>query len=104
MISWLSGKPSLSNDSATLAQSQAERARQDTAQECEDLRRELALVEAQINGWLGEDASAASRALCNRRVCDRRVCDRRACDRRFRPYRASVRVRPTYFARDAVLR
>ena len=46
-------------DAATLAQSQAERARQDAARECEDLRRELALVEAQINGWLGEDASAA---------------------------------------------
>jgi hypothetical protein len=46
-------------DAATLAQSQAERARRDAAQECEDLRRELSLVEAQLSGWLGEDASAA---------------------------------------------
>jgi Uncharacterized protein conserved in bacteria (DUF2325) len=44
---------------ATLAQSQAERARQDAVQECEDLRRELALVEVEINGWLEQDASAA---------------------------------------------
>ncbi len=46
-------------EAATLAQAQAERARQDAAQECEDLRRELALVEVEINGWLGQDASAA---------------------------------------------
>jgi Uncharacterized protein conserved in bacteria (DUF2325) len=46
-------------ESSTLSQSQAERSRQDASQECEDLRRELALVEAQLNGWLGEDASAA---------------------------------------------
>jgi hypothetical protein len=46
-------------EQAALAQSQAERARQDTTQECEDLRRELALVEVEINGWLGQDASAA---------------------------------------------
>ncbi len=46
-------------DAATLAQSQAERVRQDAARECEALRRELALAEVQINGWLGEDASAA---------------------------------------------
>jgi hypothetical protein len=45
-------------EQATLAQSQAERARQDTTQACEDLRRELALVEIEINGWLGQDASA----------------------------------------------
>jgi hypothetical protein len=45
-------------ESANLAQSQAERARQDAARECEDLRRELALVEIEINGRLG-DASAA---------------------------------------------
>ena len=44
---------------ATVAQSQAERARHDAARECEDLRRELMLVEAQLSGWLGEDASAA---------------------------------------------
>jgi hypothetical protein len=46
-------------DSAMRAQSQAERARADAAQECEDLRRELALVEVEINGWIGEEASAA---------------------------------------------
>jgi hypothetical protein len=46
-------------ESATLAQSQAERARADAAHECDDLRRELALVEVEINGWLGEEASAA---------------------------------------------
>jgi len=46
-------------ESATLAQSQAERARQDAARECEDMRRELALVDIEINGRLGQDASAA---------------------------------------------
>jgi hypothetical protein len=46
-------------ESSTSAQSQAERARQDAARECEALRHELALAEAQISGWLGEDASAA---------------------------------------------
>jgi Uncharacterized protein conserved in bacteria (DUF2325) len=46
-------------EAATLAQSQAERARQDDARECEDLRRELTVVEVEINGWLGQDASAA---------------------------------------------
>jgi hypothetical protein len=46
-------------EAATLAQTQAERARQDAAREGEDLRRELALVEVEINGWLGQDASAA---------------------------------------------
>lgn len=46
-------------ESATLAQSRAERARQDAAQECEDLRRELAAVEIEINARFGQDASAA---------------------------------------------
>jgi hypothetical protein len=46
-------------EAATLAQSQAERARQDAARECEELRRELALVEVEISGWLGEAATAA---------------------------------------------
>jgi hypothetical protein len=45
-------------DAAILAQSHADRARQEAAQECEGMRRELALAEAQITGWLGEDASA----------------------------------------------
>ena len=42
-------------DAAILAQSQADRARQEAAQECEEMRRELALAEAQIAAWLGED-------------------------------------------------
>jgi hypothetical protein len=46
-------------EAATLAQSEAERARQDAARECDELRRELASVEAEVNGWLGEEASAA---------------------------------------------
>jgi hypothetical protein len=46
-------------EAATLAQSQAERARQDAARECEELRRELAVAEVEISGWLGEAASAA---------------------------------------------
>src|SRR5215467_8222322 len=46
-------------ESAILAQSQAERARQDAARECEDMRRELALVDIEINGRLGQDASTA---------------------------------------------
>jgi Uncharacterized protein conserved in bacteria (DUF2325) len=46
-------------DTAILAQSQAERARQGAAQECEDMRRELALAEEQIAGWLGEDGPTA---------------------------------------------
>ena len=46
-------------ETATAAQSQAERARVEAARECESLRRELALAEAQIAGWLGEETSAA---------------------------------------------
>jgi hypothetical protein len=46
-------------EAATLAQSQAERAGQDAAREGEELRRELALVEVEISGWLGEAATAA---------------------------------------------
>jgi hypothetical protein len=46
-------------DAAALAQSQAERARQDAVRECEELRRELALAEVEIGGWLGEAATAA---------------------------------------------
>jgi hypothetical protein len=44
---------------ATLVQSQAERSRQEAVRECEDLRRELALAEAEINGWLGQERTAA---------------------------------------------
>jgi hypothetical protein len=46
-------------EAAALARSQAERARQDAARECEELRRELALAEVEIGGWLGEAATAA---------------------------------------------
>jgi hypothetical protein len=46
-------------EAAMLAQSQAERARQATQRECEGLRRELALVEAQVSGWLAEDLKSA---------------------------------------------
>jgi hypothetical protein len=41
-------------EAATAAVSQAERARQEAEGECERLRRELSLVEAQITGWFGE--------------------------------------------------
>src|SRR5262249_35238134 len=42
-------------EAAMLAQSQAEHARHDAERECEGLRRELALAEAQVSGWLAED-------------------------------------------------
>ena len=45
---------------ATLARSRAERARHDAEHECESLHRELALTEAQINCWLGEDPKSAT--------------------------------------------
>jgi len=46
-------------EAAMLAQSQAEHARHDIERECEALRRELALVEAQVSGWLAEDLNSA---------------------------------------------
>jgi hypothetical protein len=42
-----------------LAQSRAENARRDAVRECEDLRRELALAEAQIGGFLGQESATA---------------------------------------------
>jgi len=45
-------------EAATLAQSQAERARDDAEQTCEGLRGELALAEMQIDGWLANGAGA----------------------------------------------
>jgi hypothetical protein len=48
---------------ATLALAQAERARQDAEGECERLRQESSLVEAQINGWLGEEQGAVALEL-----------------------------------------
>jgi len=50
-------------EAATFAASQAERARQEAEGECERLRRELSLVEAQITGWLGEEQSALALQL-----------------------------------------
>jgi Uncharacterized protein conserved in bacteria (DUF2325) len=45
---------------AAAALTQAERARQGAQGECERLRRELSLVEAQISGWFGEEQSAVA--------------------------------------------
>ncbi len=45
-------------EAATLAQSQAERARDAAEQTCEGLRGELALAEMQIDGWLANGAGA----------------------------------------------
>jgi hypothetical protein len=44
---------------ALRAQAQAESARRDAVRECEDLRRELALAEAQISGFLAAEAPVA---------------------------------------------
>jgi Uncharacterized protein conserved in bacteria (DUF2325) len=49
-------------EAALLAQSQAESARRDAARECEDLRRELALAEAQIGDFLGQECDALESA------------------------------------------
>jgi uncharacterized protein DUF2325 len=46
-------------DAAARAQTQAERARDEAARICEELRRELALAEAQIRAWIGEEETAA---------------------------------------------
>ncbi len=48
---------------ATLGRSQAERTRHDTQRECEALRRELAIVEAQINAWLAQEAESVAPEL-----------------------------------------
>jgi hypothetical protein len=50
-------------EAATLAVSQAERARQQAEGECERLRRELSLVEGEIAGWLGHEQSALAPQL-----------------------------------------
>jgi len=55
-------------EAAVLAQSQAERARQGTQRECEGLRRELAVVEAQVSGWLAEDLKSAIPELAGAQV------------------------------------
>jgi hypothetical protein len=50
-------------EAAMAAQSQAERVRHDIQRECEGLRRELALIEAQFNGWLAEDPKSVTPEL-----------------------------------------
>jgi hypothetical protein len=50
-------------EAATLALSQAERARREAEGECERLHGELSLVETQIAGWLGEEQSALAPQL-----------------------------------------
>jgi hypothetical protein len=49
--------------SATLAAAQAERTQRDLRDECEALRRELALLEAQLNDWLAEDNNSGTPKL-----------------------------------------
>jgi Uncharacterized protein conserved in bacteria (DUF2325) len=55
-------------EAATLALSQAERARQEAEDEHERLHRELSIVEAQIAGWLGEEQSALTLQLAGAQV------------------------------------
>jgi hypothetical protein len=50
-------------EGALSAQSLAERARQDALGECDSVRRELALAEAQIAGWLAQDPNSATPEL-----------------------------------------
>jgi hypothetical protein len=50
-------------EAAILALSQAERARRDADGECEKLRQELSLAEAQINGWFGEEQNTLAPEL-----------------------------------------
>jgi hypothetical protein len=46
-------------EAATLALSEAQQAQREAERDCESLRRELSLMEAQINGWLWEDPRSA---------------------------------------------
>src|SRR5579871_6027241 len=50
-------------EAALNAQSQAERARHDALRECESVRRELALAEAQIAVWLAQDRNSVASEL-----------------------------------------
>ena len=50
-------------ESAALAAAQAERAQRNSQDECEGLRRELALLEAQLNEWLAEDNNSGTPEL-----------------------------------------
>ena len=50
-------------ESATLVAAQAERAQRDLREECEGIRRELALLEAQLDNWFAEDSSSCTPKL-----------------------------------------
>jgi hypothetical protein len=54
--------------SATLTAAQAERAQGDLRDECEGLRRELALLEAQLNDWLAQDNNSGTPKLSGAQV------------------------------------
>jgi hypothetical protein len=54
--------------SATLTAAQSERAQRDLRDECEGLRRELALLEAQLNDWLAEDNNSYTPKLSGAQV------------------------------------
>jgi hypothetical protein len=54
--------------SATLTAAQAERAQRDLRDECEGLRRELALLEAQLNDWLAQDDNSGTPKLSGAQV------------------------------------
>lgn len=55
-------------EAATLALSQAERARRDAEGECEKLRQELSLLETQISAWFGEEESTLAPELSGAQV------------------------------------
>jgi Uncharacterized protein conserved in bacteria (DUF2325) len=55
-------------EAATLALSQAARSRRDAEGESEKLRQELSLIEAQINGWCGDEQSALAPELSGAQV------------------------------------
>jgi Uncharacterized protein conserved in bacteria (DUF2325) len=54
--------------SATLAAAQAERAQRDLRDACEGLRRELTLLETQLNDWLAEDNNSRTPKLSGAQV------------------------------------
>jgi hypothetical protein len=54
--------------SATLMAAQSERAQRDLRDKCEGLRRELALLEAQLNDWLAEDNNSRAPKLSGAQV------------------------------------
>jgi Uncharacterized protein conserved in bacteria (DUF2325) len=54
--------------SATLTAAQTERALRDSRNECEGLRRELALLETQLNDWLAQDDNSGTPKLSGAQV------------------------------------